>query len=144
MTRAEHDFFLSFTTDWKHYTCDPDQRLYAVVMMSSAVAATVHEFVGRRGGESRGVNHGYGNRSAVVFDSSTLLLGREDKKKRVRTHRCLSLRGKYGPSVSPHRTRGKNVVRFGAALLVLFTTEHCRSTGLGVKLDEKCKKTIQF
>lgn len=68
-------------------------------MMSPAVIATVHGFIGRRGGESRGVNHGYRSRSAVVFDSSTLLLGKEDKKKGSGPIDYVSLRGKYGLSV---------------------------------------------
>lgn len=78
----------------------------------------MHEFIGRRGGESRGVNHGYGSRSAVVFDSSTLLLGREDKKKGPDASLCVTKRKIWAVSPS-HRTRGHNVVRFGAALLVL-------------------------
>lgn len=74
-------------------TCTDDQdRPRLFLSFTSQVIATVHEFIGRRGGESRGVHHGYSSGSAVVFDSSTLLLGREDKK-------SLSLRGEYGLSV---------------------------------------------
>lgn len=100
----------SWPTDSQHYTCNSDHRYYAVVMMSYAVI--VHKFIGRWGGGSRGVSHGYSSGSAVC-DASR----REEGK----MHR---------PSPTPTNAKHSDMLIFknlGHGCNVGYVTRICRS-----------------
>lgn len=87
-------------------------------MTSSAVITAVLEFIGHRGGGLRSVNHGYRSKGAVR-DVSSLLL-RTEERKIVEPSVCVMKREIQALCPS-HSTRGKNVIRFTAAVLFFVT-----------------------
>lgn len=77
--------------------------------MSSVVITTVSEFIGRREGGSRSVNHIYSIISAVC-DTNSLLLVKKKEKKIVDS--SLYVTKRETRAVCPwHRTRGQNVIK---------------------------------
>lgn len=87
----------------------PSQK---VITTSSVVIVTVCEFSVRLGGGSRSINHGYSGRSALCDATSRLWISSLCVTKREIRTICPS-----------HRTRGKNVKRFGAAVNFLAAIE---------------------
>lgn len=76
--------------------------------MSSTVITTVSEFIGRREGGSRSVNHIH-SITSTVCDTNSFLLGKEEKK--IVDSSLHVTKREIWPVCPWHRTRGQKVIK---------------------------------